>query len=57
MVFHIVGGVALAAVQLMSGMDMVNESVRSSGTKYEFSASFSFPPEKLVSGLKAHPAN
>src|SRR5437764_589003 len=44
----VAGGVALAAVQLLTGMDFVSESVRSGGTKYEFSASFSFPPENLL---------
>src|SRR5205085_11337615 len=47
----VAGGMALAAVQLLSGMDMVSESVRSGGTKYEFSASFSFPPENLLTTI------
>jgi hypothetical protein len=46
-----VGGIALASVQLLSGMDAVKESVRSGGTKYEFSASFSFPPENLLTTI------
>ena len=44
----VAGGVAIAAVQLLSGMDFVSESVRSSGTEYSFSASFSFPPENVL---------
>ncbi len=44
----VAGGVALASVQLLSGMDFVSESVRSGGTKYEFSSTFSFPPENLL---------
>ncbi len=47
----VIGGTALAAVQLLSGMDAVSESVRSGGTNYEFSASFSFPPENLLTTL------
>jgi hypothetical protein len=47
----VVGGTALAAVQLLSGMDAVSESVRSGGTNYEFSASFSFPPENLLTTI------
>ena len=35
----------------LSGMAAVNESVRSGGTKYEFSASFSFPPENLLTTI------
>ena len=44
----VAGGMALAAVQLLSGMDFVSESVRSTGTKYEFSETFSFPPENVL---------
>jgi hypothetical protein len=47
----VAGGVAIAAVQMLSGVDFVSESVRSTGTKYEFSASFSFPPENLLTLL------
>jgi hypothetical protein len=47
----VVGGAALAAVQLFSGFDAASESVRSGGTSYEFAASFSLPPENLMTFL------
>lgn len=42
------GGAGITAIQLLSGMDAASESVRSGGIKYEFSATFSFPPENLL---------
>jgi hypothetical protein len=45
------GGVAIAAVQVLSGIDAASESVRSSGTEYSFSASFSFPPQNVLTAL------
>jgi hypothetical protein len=40
--------IGLCAAQLWTGVEAARESVRQRGTSYEFSASFSFPPENLV---------
>ena len=42
------GGAALGAVQILSGIDAAAESVRASGLSYAFAASFSLPPENLI---------
>ena len=41
-------GSALAAVQLISGLDAAGETVRSIGLTYDFAAMFSFPPENFL---------
>jgi len=46
-----VGAAALAAVQLLAGLEAASESVRSSGTSYAFAAMFSFPPENFLTLL------
>ncbi len=46
-----VGAAALAAVQLLAGLEAAGESVRSSGTSYAFAAMFSFPPENFLTLL------
>ncbi len=43
-----IGGIALSAIQLFTGMDESGESMRSAGMTYDFAASFSFPPENLL---------
>jgi len=43
-----VGGAAIAAAQLLTGLDASSGSVRSKGVPYEFAAMFSFPPENLL---------
>jgi len=45
------GGMALSAVQLFTGMQESGESVRSVGMSYEFAASYSFPPENFLTLL------
>lgn len=45
------GGAALACVQLLTGLDAASESVRGGGVYYDFAASFSLPPENLLTGL------
>jgi hypothetical protein len=45
------GAIALGAVQLLTGMQVALESIRSGGLSYEFAASHSFPPENLVTFL------
>jgi len=42
------GGAALGAVQILSGIEAAAESVRSVGVSYPFAASFSLPPENLI---------
>jgi len=42
------GGAALSAVQLLTGLAESRETLRSIGTSYEFAAMFSFPPENLL---------
>ncbi len=46
-----VGAAALAAVQLLAGLEAAGESVRSSGISYAFAAMFSFPPENFLTFL------
>jgi hypothetical protein len=41
----------LAAVQLMTGLDVSREAIRTGGMTYEFATSFSFPPENLLTLL------
>jgi len=41
-------GTALSAVQLLPALDAARENVRSGGTSYAFAASFSLPPENLL---------
>ena len=45
------GGAALAAVQLLAGFEATAETVRAQALPYRFAASFSFPPENLVTLL------
>ena len=45
------GAAALAAVQLLAGLEAAGESVRSSGTSHAFAAMFSFPPENFLTLL------
>lgn len=45
------GGAALAAVQLLTGIDAAGESVRGGGVYYDFAASFSLPAENLLTVL------
>ncbi len=42
-------GAALAAVQLLPGMEAAKESVRSAGLPYGFAATYSLPPEGFIS--------
>lgn len=42
------GGALLAAVQLLAGFQATAETVRSQPLPFQFAASFSFPPENLV---------
>ena len=41
-------GAALAAVQLLTGLDAAGEGVRGGGAPYWFAATFSLPPENLI---------
>jgi hypothetical protein len=43
-----VGAVGLTAVQIISGLDAMAESVRAGGVSYQFATLFSFPPENLI---------
>lgn len=45
------GGVLLAAVLLLPALQATAESVRGQALPYEFAASYSFPPESLISLL------
>ena len=45
------GGALLAAVQLLPGFQATAETVRSQPLPFQFAASFSFPPENLVTFL------
>ena len=42
------GGAALSAVQLLTGLQEGGEAMRSIGMPYNFAASFSFPPENFL---------
>jgi len=42
------GGFALAAVEVMTGLQATGESVRGGGVPYGFASTLSFPPENLV---------
>jgi hypothetical protein len=42
------GGAALSAVQLLTGLQEGSESLRSIGMSYDFAASYSFPPENFL---------
>jgi hypothetical protein len=42
------GGAALSAVQLLTGLQEGGEAIRSAGMPYNFAASFSFPPENFL---------
>lgn len=44
----IVAGCALSAVQILTGIDAAQESVRTGGVAFSFAAMFSFPPENLI---------
>ncbi|MBW2107317.1 MAG: YfhO family protein [Deltaproteobacteria bacterium] len=45
------GALCLGAVQLLPGIDVAQQSVRSGGVSLEFAGSFSFPPENLATLL------
>jgi hypothetical protein len=45
------GGIALGAVQILSGMAAAAEGIRSSGLSFKFASMFSFPPENLITLL------
>ncbi|MDQ3814317.1 MAG: hypothetical protein M3347_10245, partial [Armatimonadota bacterium] len=45
------GGAALAGVQLFTGLQAASECVRSQGLSYRIAASFSLPPENLLTLL------
>ncbi len=47
----VAGGIALCAVQLFTGMDEGHESMRSLGIAYWSAATFSFPPENILTML------
>jgi hypothetical protein len=42
------GGAALAAVQLLTGLQATAETIRGQALPLQFAASFSFPPENLI---------
>lgn len=42
------GGVLLSAVQLLPGVQAVEETIRSRPLPFQFAASFNFPPENLI---------
>ncbi len=42
------GAAALSAIQLLTGLAEARETLRSSGTPFQFAAMFSFPPENLL---------
>jgi len=42
------GGVALSAVQILTGIDAAQESIRSGGVSFSFASMFSFPPENFL---------
>ncbi len=42
------GGAALAAVQLLTGMQASGETIRNVSLPYQFASMFSFPPENLL---------
>src|SRR6185436_5609724 len=48
-------GVALSAAQLLPAIDAAGEAVRRGGTSYDFAASFSLPPENLLTLLVPYP--
>lgn len=48
------GGACLGAIQLAPGIAAAAESLRGSGVSYAFVASFSFPPENLLTLLVPH---
>lgn len=41
-------GAALSAVQILTGIDAAQESVRSGGVSFSFASMFSFPPENFL---------
>ena len=45
------GGMALSAVQLLTGLQEGGETMRSAGMSYEFASSYSFPPENFLTLL------
>ena len=42
------GGAALSAVQLLTGLDVAGQGIRSGGLPYSFASEYSLPPENLV---------
>ncbi len=45
------GAAALGAVQFLTSLQAVSESIRSGGITYQFARTFSFPPENLLTAL------
>ena len=45
------GGLALSAVQFLTGLDAAGESVRTGGVSFSFASMFSFPPENLLTAI------
>ena len=48
MLAAIAAGCALSAVQILTGLDAAQESVRTGGIAFSFAAMFSLPPENLI---------
>jgi len=46
-----VGGALIAAVQLLTGIQVASEGVRTAATTYSFVTQFSFPPENILTLL------
>jgi hypothetical protein len=44
----VAGGTALAAIQLLTGIQESRESMRAVGLPFEFASTYSFPPENLL---------
>lgn len=49
-----IGGAAIAAVQLLTGLDAAAQSARGAGTSYVFASSFYFAPENLLGLVGPH---
>lgn len=47
----VLGGVAIASVQLLTGLEANAESVRSKGMDYQFISAMSFPPENMLTAI------
>ena len=44
-----IAGIAMTAIQLISGIEAAREAVRSTGVSYQFASMFAYPPENLIS--------